>query len=77
MRLIDLKKAFSMGSLIKATVEPISSGWALSVLCTNGEVVIMHKDRNGIREFKTTAAAIESAKMIGFDEILIKGIQKK
>ena len=77
MRLIDLKKAFSMGSLIKATVEPISSGWVLSILCTNSEVVIMHKDRNGIREFKTTAAAIEAAKAIGFNEVLIKGVQTK
>lgn len=75
MRLIDLKRAFALGSLVKATIAPnFNRDWVLLILCSNGETVTMHKDRDGVREFKTTAAAIEAAKSIGFDEVLIKGI---
>lgn len=78
----EAKKAFDMGSLSRAEMSPIFTGWVLVLTDSVGtQHTIEATDRDNTarrqtRIFKSTDTAIKTARQIGFNMVVVEGLQK-
>lgn len=81
MILRQVKAIFDSGGLTAARVEPVSmlgeTDWLLFFATAKGEEFSLSLDAGGERKFKTPNAALNAAAQVGFDQVLVAGLQKR
>lgn len=75
MQVKELKTLFDAGCLVSAIITPIPmfKTYQLIFKQKKGPDIILESQRDNIREFKSTDAAINTARGIGFRQITFEG----